>query len=127
MYTLKVKSHFDAAHYIRDHKGKCSRTHGHRWDVEVAYTGKELGNKNMLVDFKIVKDLLVGLLDRYLDHYFLNETFSEPNVTAEYMTRWIYSKLSEVSIPKVTLTSVKVWESPDCSVTYTETREVKVV
>ncbi len=36
MYTLKVKSHFDAAHRIRDYKGKCSRTHGHRWDVEVA-------------------------------------------------------------------------------------------
>ena len=35
MYELRVKDHFDAAHYIADYKGKCHRMHGHRWEVEV--------------------------------------------------------------------------------------------
>ena len=122
MYTLKVKSHFDAAHYIRDYEGKCSRTHGHRWEVEVAYRGKELDRRNILVDFKVIKDLLGGLLDKYLDHYFLNETFSESNVTAEYLVSWIYKKLMEVELldSGVVLAQVTIWESPECSVTYTK-------
>ena len=118
MYTLRVKSHFDAAHYIRDYKGKCSRTHGHRWEVEVAYEGRRLDAKNILVDFKSVKDFLEHTLDYFLDHYFLNEVLDEPNVTAEYLAKWLHDKLSEVTLLGAGLVSVTVWESPECSITY---------
>ncbi|KKL04030.1 hypothetical protein LCGC14_2620190, partial [marine sediment metagenome] len=58
MYTLKVKTHFDAAHYIKDYQGKCSREHGHRWIIELFLAGNNLDNLNMLVDFGEVKDVL---------------------------------------------------------------------
>ena len=118
MYTLKVKSHFDAAHYIKDYDGKCSREHGHRWDVEVAIKKRELDALNMVFDFSGIKDTLEVILDMYLDHYQLNESLGEPNVTAEYIASWIYRHLKAIPVLYPLVASVTVWESPDCSVTY---------
>ena len=36
MYTVSVQAHYDAAHFLRNYKGKCERLHGHRYIVEVA-------------------------------------------------------------------------------------------
>lgn len=122
MYTLKVKAHFDAAHYIRDYQGKCSREHGHRWDVEVAYVGSSLDSRNILVDFKDVKEALGKLVESSLDHYQLNDSLFEPNLTAEYLAKWLYDRLLS-QMPNYTvvgLASVTIWESPECSVTYTK-------
>ena len=121
MYELRVKEHFDAAHYIKDYPGKCSRTHGHRWEVEVVYSGRVLDNLNMLVDFSKVKAVLKDLLDAKLDHYMLNDVLDEEHVTAEFLAKWIYNKLSDVEFlgPKcLGLVEVTVWESPECFVTY---------
>ena len=125
MYQLKVKDHFDAAHFIKDYPGKCARMHGHRWDVEICLEGENLGTLNMLLDFVFVKELLRDLIKR-LDHYVLNDVLRQDNVTAEFLSREIYKeigyKLSRVSDEPVDvrLVNVTVWESPDCSVTYSE-------
>ena len=119
MYRLQVKAHFDAAHYIKDYVGKCSRMHGHRWEVEVTIVGKMLDDKNMLLDFGEIKENLSGLLDAFLDHYLLNETLREFNVTAEFLARWIYNRFVELTrMERTQLESVTVWESPDCCVSY---------
>ena len=148
MYRLHVKAHFDAAHYIKDYQGKCSRMHGHRWGVEVVLEGSKLGPMNMLVDFSWVKKRLEGLLGD-LDHYVVNERLPKltqygeaDNVTAEYLAKWIYCCFEAFMIHPdvseretfggrlylkgngvyewsgVTLVSVAVWESPDCCVEY---------
>jgi len=118
VYTLRVKSHFDAAHYIKDYVGKCSREHGHRWVVEVAVAGKELNGMNMLIDFGAVKAPLERLLER-LDHYQLNRELQEENLTAEFLVKWIYDRFwPQVDGTGLELESVTVWESPDCSVEY---------
>lgn len=126
MYELRVKDHFDAAHYIKDYQGKCSREHGHRWEVEVVLEGKELDKTNMLVDFSFIKESLKTLLDSHLDHYQLNEMLGESNVTAELLSKFILDyltgRLTECRIlgNTVELKEVTVWESPDCSITYKE-------
>ncbi len=129
MYQLRVKTHFDAAHYIKDYQGKCSRMHGHRWEVEVVLRGNELGPMNMLVDFSWVKKRLKGLVSD-LDHYVLNEQLPKltpygeaDNVTAEYLAKWIYNCfeafMSSLDLPiGLRLDSITVWESPDCCVSY---------
>jgi len=119
MYRLQVKSHFDAAHFIRDYPGKCSRMHGHRWEVEVVLEGRKLDNRNILVDFAQVKELLGSLVDS-VDHYQLNERFEdEPNVTAEYLAKWFYDCLTElIKYEWARVVGVTVWESPDCCVKY---------
>jgi 6-pyruvoyltetrahydropterin/6-carboxytetrahydropterin synthase len=36
MYEIVVEKHFDAAHYLREYKGKCENMHGHRYGVHVS-------------------------------------------------------------------------------------------
>lgn len=138
MYRLQVKSHFDAAHYIKDYPGKCKRMHGHRWEVEAVLEGKELDALNMLIDFSLVKGWLKSILED-LDHYVLNEQLPEltqdgesDNVTAEYLAKWLFLGLdtklqfaSPTFLPHlpVRLVCVTVWESPDCCVKYYERSE----
>lgn len=119
MFELKVKTHFDAAHFLKDYDGKCNREHGHRWDVQVCMTGTYLDKCNMLIDFSIVKSVVKDLMDNRLDHYQLNEALGEHNPTAEYLSWWIYDQLEPVLAGQdMALTSVTVWESPECSVEY---------
>lgn len=120
MYELRVKDHFDAAHYIADYKGKCHRMHGHRWEVEVCVQGINLDKLNMLIDFSVVKKKLSELTD-LLDHFVLNDRLetmpgiAEPNVTAELLSEWFYRGLCNASL---NVKSVTIWESPECSITY---------
>ena len=61
MFRIQVKDHFDSAHQLRGYEGKCSRVHGHRWDVEVCIEGTQLDHLNMLIDFTIVKKIMTSL------------------------------------------------------------------
>ena len=116
MYSLSIKTHFDAAHYIRDYEGKCARLHGHRWDVELLFQGKKLQSNNILLDFSVLKSYLKKLVDDKLDHYCLNETLNEENVTAEFLAAYVFRKVAEAV--ELRLALVRVWESPDCYVQY---------
>lgn len=124
MYRLQVKSHFDAAHYLTHYPGKCSRMHGHRWDVEVCIQGRELSEiGNMLIDFSVVKKLLKDRLE-LLDHYILNERLHEFDPTAEFLAEWLFEhfntdlhNLMEGSTD-IELVRVCIWESPGCCVKY---------
>lgn len=117
MYLLRVKTHFDAAHYIRDYVGKCMREHGHRWVVEVVVGGTELDRRNILVDFSEVKSALNYIVDTHLDHYQLNESLGKPNITAEYLAEWLYRQV-KARVIDLNIVEVSVWESPDCGATY---------
>jgi 6-pyruvoyltetrahydropterin/6-carboxytetrahydropterin synthase len=120
MFRLQVQHHFDAAHRIRDYVGKCNREHGHRWQVEVCVEGEELDHRNILIDFGEVKRALKHLLDDVLDHNQLNEILEEPNVTAEFLCKWIWDEFSKSmeNVTTVQLVRVCVWESPECCVKY---------
>lgn len=120
MYRLRVRGTFDAAHYIRDYEGKCSREHGHRWTVEVRLKGGKLDDRNILVDFKDVKDAMNFVIDQHLDHYQLNDSLGEPNLTAEFLAKWFFQQMTARAIRGVRVESVEVWESPECSVEYGE-------
>ena len=55
-YSVVVRDHIDWAHRIKDYNGKCSRGHGHRWEMELFYQGSMLGFKNMLIDLPSSKN-----------------------------------------------------------------------
>ena len=126
MYELKVKSHFDAAHFIKGYPGKCARMHGHRWEVEVVLEGSELGELNMLIDFGVIKQAMKEIIDGNLDHWNLNKTLDEPCVTAEYIAKFFFEeivrKMDEVVNEPASVRVVRtcIWESPDCGVVYYE-------
>lgn len=128
MFELRVRSSFAAAHRLNDYVDKCSRLHGHTWEVEVVVAGPELNNAGMLVDFSRIKKDLRQVLDG-LDHGYLNDLppFADfdraLNPTAENIARHIFVELKGLLAgcePHAALSSVTVWESPTAAATYRE-------
>jgi len=121
MYIVTVSGSFAAAHQIKDYDGDCSNIHGHTWKVEAAFRGPRIDNKNMLIDFREVKDGLGDVLEAF-DHTNINEWTGEPNVTAEWLAHTIWEELRAMFPKDVSRLahSVTVWESENSSVTYVE-------
>ena len=119
MYELTVRSHFDAAHALRDYPGECRNLHGHTWDVEVMVGGSDLDDIGIVYDFKALKNDLGEVLSDY-DHVLINDVppFTELTPTAENLARVIYERLREVVDPRVRVVEVSVWESPIAKLTY---------
>jgi 6-pyruvoyltetrahydropterin/6-carboxytetrahydropterin synthase len=110
MYYLRIKQHFDSAHKLNDYDGECANLHGHRWIAEVCLSFDTLQDNGIAIDFKVIKDKLKEILP---DHRYLNDIMKE-NPTAENIAKWIYKRLPSKC------QSVTIWETPECSVTYTE-------
>ena len=121
MYELEVAADFEAAHRITDYPGKCSRLHGHNWQVKLKIVGKDLDELGMLIDFKVAKQQLNDVLGK-LDHQFLNELpmFTTTNPTAENIAKFIYDELTdkEIFAKGAQISAVSVWESPRSCVSY---------
>jgi len=109
MYHLNFKHHFDAAHFLKNYKGKCKNLHGHRWEVEVKASVKYLKD-DMVIDFAILKSVIDDL-----DHKCLNDIV-EFNPTAENIVKYIYVEIAKIR-PLINL-EVTVWEAPNSSITY---------
>jgi len=118
MYKLIYKTHFDAAHRLLDSESlvtkKCSKLHGHRWEVEVIIETDRLKD-GMIIDFKEIQEVV----DK-LDHQYLNEFLDNP--TAENLSKYIYDKVYEKMRERNLYFSleVEVKESDNSSITYSE-------
>lgn len=122
MYKVAVKLDFSAAHSLRGYKGKCEDLHGHNWKVEVVFAQSELDAGGMAIDFHKIKAWLKKALDE-LDHKYLNEIayFKKVNPTSENLAKYIYDKMScKPQAASHKLQEVTVWESDNCSATYSE-------
>ncbi len=113
-WTLKVRDRFQAAHFLREYKGKCEKVHGHTFYVEVAIESGELDETGISIDFTEIKKALSDILP---DHTHLNEVYAF-NPSAENLARHFYDELKKL----FPVTAVTVWESEDASATYTEDR-----
>lgn len=115
MYTVSVQAHYDAAHFLPDYDGKCSRLHGHRYVVEAAVQAPDLDQNGIAFDFIDLKGLLRELAEE-LDHQNLNELpqFAATSTSAECQARYFHDCLSD-RLPEPLasgLVYVRVWESP---------------
>jgi 6-pyruvoyltetrahydropterin/6-carboxytetrahydropterin synthase len=113
-WTLRVRDKFQAAHFLKEYKGKCEKIHGHTFEVEVAIEVRELDAAGLGIDFTLIKRKLAEILP---DHTLLNEIY-DFNPSAENLARRLFVEL-EKSFP---VKEVTVWESEDASATYTEDR-----
>lgn len=71
MYGLVIdgpRMRFSASHFIVEHE-KCERIHGHNYRVKVELKG-ELNKNRMVMDFREIKEVIIGVIDR-LDHKLL--------------------------------------------------------
>ena len=120
MYEVSVRSHFDAAHYLRGYEGKCESLHGHRFEVVVNLRAEKVDEVGMAYDFSKLKRQLAQVVD-VLDHQCLNDlpVFATVNPSSENLASFIYNGLRPLLAGHdVRIWSVQVWESPQSAVTY---------
>jgi 6-pyruvoyltetrahydropterin/6-carboxytetrahydropterin synthase len=111
-WILKIRDRFQAAHFLKEYKGKCEKMHGHTFEVEVQIKVPELDDTGIGIDFTEIKQTLTGILP---DHSLLNEIY-DFNPSAENLARHFYGALKKTYAVK----EVTVWESEDASATYSE-------
>lgn len=104
--------HFEAAHFLSHHKGKCKRMHGHRWDVEVTVEGEMQGDPPMVMDFGELREIVDKVIE-YLDHSALNVQLSLSDPTAEILSLWLFNEINPQLPFEVSVKEVRVYESPD--------------
>ena len=129
MYTVSVQAHYDAAHFLRNFKGKCERLHGHRYTVEVALQSEEVDESGIAFDFTELKERLRELAGR-LDHQNLNEIppFTEIETSTENQARYFYDELKRL-LPEAMargLLYARVWETPNQWAQYGPTSAISV-
>jgi len=120
MYQLFVEEHFDAAHYLRNYRGKCENLHGHRFKVVVRLEAAKVNKVGLAYDFAQLKRYLRECLAEF-DHACLNDIapFDEIEPSCENIGATVYDKLQpHFSGAAVELVSIEVWESPTSGVAY---------
>ena len=119
MYELVYKTHFAAAHNLREYEGNCENLHGHNWKIDVAVRSEQLDYLGMVIDFRDVKRMVGGIIDA-LDHHYLNdvEPFTKINPTTENIARFIFDELAKQLPAGAVVSGVTAWESDNCGVTY---------
>ena len=88
-FELNKDFNFSAAHYIpSEDAGKCMRTHGHTYFVNITIAGYELDHNGFLVNFSDLKKLIH---DQF-DHYLLNDLvqFKGKSPSTEIVAQTIY-------------------------------------
>ena len=100
---------FQSAHYLPGYDGKCANVHGHRWVVEIEYSGSIWAKSGMVLDFHNIKAVVEPLIDK-LDHQTLNDILYMP--TAENLVEYFRENLP-ISIERAALTRIRIYEAPD--------------
>ena len=122
MYEVTVEAGFSSGHYLRNYFGKCENPHGHNYKVRVTLAGRELDETGLLLDFKLLKNVLRPVIDR-IDHQMLNdlEPFTVLNPSAENIARYFYEQTNE-QLAEMTKGRVRV---KDCTIYETDTTSAK--
>ncbi len=119
MYEVTVEAGFSSGHYLRNYQGKCENPHGHNYKVFVTLIGKELDETGLLLDFKLLKNILKPTVD-YLDHHMINDLepfVAELNPSAENLAKFFFDRTS-TQLAEMTAGRVRV---KDCTVYETDT------
>ena len=134
MVTITRKAEFSASHYCAvpglpeaENEalfGKASRPagHGHNYVLEVTVAGDVDPVNGMIMDLKVLKDVINERVVDVYDHRFLNKEvppFDRVVPTPENIAADIWQRIEEaVNTEGRTLRKVRLWETPDLCVDY---------
>ena len=125
MYEVRVEAGFAAGHYLRNYRGKCENPHGHNYKVQVTLRGAELDEAGLLLDFKLLKQVMRPVIDR-LDHQMMNdiEPFVTINPSAENLARYFFdetnAQLHQMTAGRVRVKDCTIFETDTTTATYYE-------
>jgi len=115
VFTVSAQAHYDAAHFLRNYRGKCAKLHGHRYVVEAVVQLRELDESGIAFDFADLEATLRELAGA-LDHENLNELpqFEGVETSAENQARYFFDAL-RARLPEPVASGLlyaRIWESP---------------
>lgn len=119
MFEVTVEAGFSSGHYLRNYRGKCENPHGHNYKVFVTLIGSDLDEAGLLLDFKLLKQIMRPVVDR-LDHQMINDLepfVAELNPSAENLARYFYQETAR-QLHDMTSGRVRV---KDCTLYETDT------
>lgn len=136
MISCTRRIHFDAAHRVLNHEGKCKYLHGHRYVIEASFVAEKLDSLGRVIDFGVIKTLLGEWIDEHWDHNtILHEKdqalgntisgatrqtvfFLPENPTAENMADYLLNTVCPVLFKEtgLTCTHIRLYETPNCYV-----------
>ncbi|MDI1322037.1 MAG: 6-carboxytetrahydropterin synthase [Algoriphagus sp.] len=118
---------FEAAHRISKYQGACSQVHGHSYKLQITVSAGMPGDNDMILDFKVLKDLVQNHVLSLWDHslilkgnaenrqFFLNYPgkiyWMDSEPTAERMLIDISRKLEPVLPDYVNLEEIVLFET----------------
>lgn len=115
-YALITKLfHFEAAHFLPGHRGKCARLHGHSYKLEVTLRGpvKDAPGESdhgMVMDFSEVAEVVKHVVIERLDHQELGAV-TNLHTTAENLVHWIWDELIAHGLREDLLYRLRLWET----------------
>ena len=116
--------HFEAAHHLPGHRGKCARIHGHSYHMEIALRGplKDATGQSddgMVMDFEDLSRIVRSSIIEQLDHSDLNEVVGV-RTTAENLVHWMWDMLLATGLPDSLLYRIRLWETEGSYVEITQ-------
>jgi 6-pyruvoyltetrahydropterin/6-carboxytetrahydropterin synthase len=108
---------FETAHQLTEcYSEVCKRIHGHSYKAHITFEGEINPLTGMIVDFKLIKECLQKIIDKYDHKFFTVESFGM-NPTAENMSKDIFMMIKEEPLLKNLITEVSIWETDTCCAT----------
>jgi len=120
MYTIAVRTGFNASHSVRVGAAPRETPHNHDWLVEIELAADALDPHGLVMDFTRVKrfleDAVADFRDALLDEL---PDFADLNPTAENVAVLVHTRLTaRLTSGRADLVRVTVWEAEGCSATY---------
>lgn len=124
-HEVRKTFNFEAAHQLPHHGGKCARVHGHSYRMTIVIRGNALAtgvgpSSGMLQDHSDITSVVQPIVDKHLDHYFLNDSTGLENPTVELLCRWLWELIAP-RLPK--LHSISIRETCTAAYTYRRKKE----
>lgn len=140
MFRICKCIELESGHLLSKHKGNCRYPHGHTRRVELVFSAPTLDANDMVLDFKLIKEMLGEFIDQFDHSLCMNRDdpnfaafqaaygdriipFEHEDPTSEAIARTIYLKTAEALAdaiegkfsfpvrPCVRLDKVRVWET----------------
>jgi len=114
MYSIATELHFRAGHYLHLSAEQKEKLHQHNWRVRVIVQAAQLDQQNMVLDFIELNRLTQKAIETLRGTKVINQLsdFAGENPSTERLAWYIYDKLRRLLPDTVSLSEVKVWETP---------------
>lgn len=142
--TLSITRRFewDAMHRIANHESACRAYHGHRYAAEIVVTAPALDSNGRIIDFSVIKHVVGDWIDTHFDHTaILQRDDPDPAIaaiaaanaaagkpvyfldgppTVENIARELAHHATRLMEPYgISIERLRIWETPNCSATWT--------